>query len=257
MYHLLIVDDEILAIKGLEAGVRWKLLGVSQTYSARNIRQAKEIFRNNRVDIVLCDIELCQENGLDLIEWVNQHYEGVRSVILSCHADFTYAQRALRLGTADYVVKALTYEELEDVIAQIVRDMENPQHQTRDDDALNSSEPDIIDEVQRFIIQHIKTGVSRKEISDFVHLNSDYLNRLFKKEMGMTLMDYYQQERMIYAKKLLSQMDMTVSKAAAILGYSNFSHFARAFKRATGLNPTDCKKNSKLEVLSESIPLES
>lgn len=120
MYQLLIVDDEALAIRGIELGVRWDKIGISTVYKANNIRQAKEVYKNHTVDIMLCDIEMPQGNGLDLLKWVREYYPRTESIILTCHADFSYARKALQLGSLDYVLKALTYEELEKVILKAI-----------------------------------------------------------------------------------------------------------------------------------------
>ena len=66
-YSLLIVDDEALAIRGIESGVDWTRLGIVRIHKAFNIRKAKEIFGQHPVDIMLCDIEMPQGNGLDLL----------------------------------------------------------------------------------------------------------------------------------------------------------------------------------------------
>jgi YesN/AraC family two-component response regulator len=219
------------------------MLCVSEVYQAASIRQAKEVFRRHRVDLLLCDIELCQENGLDLVEWVNENYTGVRSVIISCHRDFNYAQRALRIGTADYCVKALTYDELEAVLTKVVRTMAGGVPETRlKETSAAESATDIVTAAQTYILGNIRKEMTRGDIAGHAHVHPDYLNRLFKQTLGMTLMDYYIRERMLYAKELLQAEGMTVTKAAAALGYSNFSHFSRAFKRVTGMNPVDFKR---------------
>jgi len=127
MYQLLIVDDEALAIRGIELGVKWDKIGISTVYKASNIRQAKEVFKSHAVDIMLCDIEMPQGNGLDLLKWVREYYPGTESIILTCHADFSYAKKALQLGSLDYVLKALTYDELEKVIVKAIQKIKKDQ----------------------------------------------------------------------------------------------------------------------------------
>ena len=124
MYRLMIVDDEPLAIQGIESGVQWDELGVTEVYKASNIRQAKEVFGNHQVDIMLCDIEMPQGNGLDLLEWVREQSPATETIILTCHTDFEYARKALKLGGLDYVLKAMTYDELENVILKAIRKIE-------------------------------------------------------------------------------------------------------------------------------------
>lgn len=122
--HLLIVDDEIHAIEGVKADLDLQKLGISELYTANNIRQAKEWFESAKIDILLCDIEMPQGNGLELLTWVKEHYSHTVTIFLTSHADFKYAKEALSLGSLDYLLKPVLAEELENAIrkAQAVID---------------------------------------------------------------------------------------------------------------------------------------
>lgn len=121
MLNVLVVDDEVISVRGIKAGIHWEKIGVTSVFTAYSVKQAKRVFESEQVDILLSDIEMPQEDGLQLLEWVRQHYPETGTVILSCHTDFTYARRALQLGSTDYALKSMTYEELERVIAEAIR----------------------------------------------------------------------------------------------------------------------------------------
>ena len=72
--NLLIVDDEVQILQGLLSGIRWELLQFQEVLTAKNYSQAVEAFQNWQIDILLSDIEMTDQSGLDLIEWVNEHY---------------------------------------------------------------------------------------------------------------------------------------------------------------------------------------
>jgi two-component system, response regulator YesN len=116
MYSVLIVDDEIHAVKGVEAGVNWESLHVDKVYTAHNNRQAKEVFAHHSIDIMLCDIEMPQGSGLDLLVWVREFYPKTECIFLTCHADFSFAKKAIHLGSMDYILKPVPFAELEEVI---------------------------------------------------------------------------------------------------------------------------------------------
>ncbi|MFC4306049.1 response regulator [Cohnella boryungensis] len=115
-YHLLIVDDEIHAIEGVKADLDLQKLRISELYTANNIRQAKEWFESKTIDILLCDIEMPQGNGLELLSWVRERAPNTVTIFLTSHADFKYAKEALTLGSFDYLLKPVLAEELENVI---------------------------------------------------------------------------------------------------------------------------------------------
>ncbi|MGO4274510.1 helix-turn-helix transcriptional regulator, partial [Paenibacillus sp. TAF58] len=82
----------------------------------------------------------------------------------------------------------------------------------------------------------------REEIANHVFLNPDYLTRIFKKETGMAVSDYLFHERLKLAQELLAKTDMPISAVASHIGYANFSHFSRMFKKHTDLNPIEYRQ---------------
>jgi two-component system response regulator YesN len=120
MTRLLIVDDEPFIVNGLKMSVDWDKIGVSTVLTAHNARQAKEIFFNGKVDIMLCDIEMPEESGLDLLAWVKKQSPSTESVFLTCHADFSFARQAIELGSSDYILKPVPPEKLEAVILKVI-----------------------------------------------------------------------------------------------------------------------------------------
>lgn len=120
MVNLLVVDDEYLIVEDIKASVDWESLGISNVYTAFNMRQAKEIFEENQIHLMLCDIEMPQGSGLDLLLWVKEYSPKTETIFLTCHADFGYAKEAVRLGSLDYILKPIPYDELEKAIKRAI-----------------------------------------------------------------------------------------------------------------------------------------
>ncbi|MFD0693387.1 response regulator [Paenibacillus sp. GCM10027628] len=120
MFSLLIVDDEPLAIRGIQSAIDWKRLGIDPIHTANNAAQAKEVYGNHRIDMMLCDIEMPQDSGLDLLGWVKVHSPDTETVFLTCHADFAFAKQAIQLGSFDYLLKPIPPEELATVIRRVI-----------------------------------------------------------------------------------------------------------------------------------------
>ena len=73
---VLLVDDQVSILSGLISGVDWKALGVTAIRTASNAAKAKQILEGEPVDILLCDIEMPGENGLDLLRWARNRGPG-------------------------------------------------------------------------------------------------------------------------------------------------------------------------------------
>ena len=117
----------------------------------------------------------------------------------------------------------------------------------QEDTLYNEDSLSIVDKVKRYLALHISDNPSREDLANYVFLNPDYLSRLFRKETGMTLISYCQNTRLQYIKDLLVKTDMSIGKIAMQLGYSNFSHFTRAFKELTGVSPTEYREKSRIQ----------
>jgi len=115
-YQMILVDDEVHAIEGVKSDLNLGKLGISRLFTANNMKQAKEIFDSEDIDIMLCDIEMPQGTGLELLSWVREHYPDTVAIFLTSHADFKYAKEALKLGSLDYLLKPVMVDDLEHAI---------------------------------------------------------------------------------------------------------------------------------------------
>ncbi|WP_168735814.1 response regulator [Cohnella fermenti] len=103
---------------------------------------------------------------------------------------------------------------------------------------------DIVKRVKEYVARNIDGDLSRKSISNQIFLNSDYMNRIFKVESGMTITEYITQERIKLAKELLLKSAMPISLIASSVGYNNFSNFTQMFKKNVGISPLDYRKEA-------------
>lgn len=86
--ELLIVDDEAIAIQGISMVLNWGELDIETVWTATTIQEAKDIIKEENVSIILCDIEMRSENGLHLVEWVNQNYPEIQCIIVTGPCEF-------------------------------------------------------------------------------------------------------------------------------------------------------------------------
>ncbi|UJF31833.1 response regulator transcription factor [Paenibacillus hexagrammi] len=121
MYSLLIVDDEKFAAEGIRNGLDWLSLGINNVYVAHHSREAKMIYQSMKIDIMICDIEMPDETGLDLLAWVKEHSPNTESVFLTCHSEFAFAKKAVHLGSFDYLLKPADPDELAGVVRTMLQ----------------------------------------------------------------------------------------------------------------------------------------
>lgn len=113
---VLFVDDQISVLDGIAAGVRFEELGISNVQYATSAKRAMEIIESVPVDVVVSDIEMPGEDGVWLIRTIKEQYPDILTVMLTSHADFSYAQESIRLRCFDYLVQPTPPEEIERVL---------------------------------------------------------------------------------------------------------------------------------------------
>jgi two-component system response regulator YesN len=129
--NLLIVDDEPLAVRSVVNAIDWSRLHIDSVLEANSASQAKELFAREPIDIMLCDIEMPKESGLKLLAWVREQYPATAPLLLTCHADFQFAQEAIKLGSVDYLLKPIPPDELEAAIRKAINLVHTQQEMKR------------------------------------------------------------------------------------------------------------------------------
>ena len=118
--NIIVIDDQTSVVNGIIRGIDWKAIGVEKIFKAFNAFEAKAVFSQNHIDVMLCDIEMPVENGISLLRWVrNQGYE-TECIFLTAHAEFEYAKEALSLGSMDYIVSPAPYDEIRAVVERAI-----------------------------------------------------------------------------------------------------------------------------------------
>lgn len=119
MLTAMIVDDEVLSIRMLESIIDWQRLGIEVIATAADGRQAYQLFVEKRPQIIITDIRMPGVDGLEFMKRVKELEPGVEIVLISAYADFSYVQKAIALGGANYLLKPVDELELEKTLQQI------------------------------------------------------------------------------------------------------------------------------------------
>lgn len=127
--NVLIIDDQPDVVEGIKQGIDWNFLGIHNVFHAYNSATAKTIITQEKVHIALCDIEMPNGSGLDLFEWACENYPDIKFIFLTAHADFAYAQQALKLGGFDYLVQPAPYELVESTLQRALLQLQKEQKQ--------------------------------------------------------------------------------------------------------------------------------
>jgi AraC-like DNA-binding protein len=97
----------------------------------------------------------------------------------------------------------------------------------------------------KYIRENIETKISVNELAGLCCMNTDHFIRLFRRDMGITPLNYIQQKKIERAQILFIFEDLSVEEVAYMLGYNNISYFIRLFKLKVGMTPHEYKLNNR------------
>ena len=101
----------------------------------------------------------------------------------------------------------------------------------------------ISNEIREYIETHYSdVDFSLKEIANKMFMSPQYLSRIFKREMGVTFMDYVTRLRIRRAIELLSKNDLKMYEIAEAIGYSNQHYFSSSFRKMLGVSPMEYRR---------------
>ena len=106
----------------------------------------------------------------------------------------------------------------------------------------------IVEDGIRYIMGNLgKEDLSVNDVANHCYLNPIYLNRIFKKEKGISINQLIIKERMELAAKLLKNPSIAANTVATKVGFLNYPHFSTTFRKYYGCSPVQFKENDELK----------
>ena len=102
--------------------------------------------------------------------------------------------------------------------------------------------------IGQLIKTYVKNNISKKitlaDISWNLHCSTVTLTEHFKREYGMTIMDYVLKKRMEKAVRMLRNSDLSIRTIAEECGFSDDEYFSRCFKKTYGKSPKNWRREN-------------
>ena len=252
MTKILIADDERFERELLSQILSERFSGEVQTRFAENGRQAIETASLWDADIILMDIQMPGIDGIEAAKRILAQHPDRKVIFITAHSLFSYAYEALKLGAVDYILKPVNADDLE---RSVRHSME--QSAARRELAAMASVAEGLSEAASYdkttllmnnVRQYLRHNymlydVSLDSISAILNINSSYFSVLFKKHFCVNFVDYLTELRMNAAKDLLRDPFLAAADVAGMVGYESPNYFTRAFKKNTGMTPTQYRRS--------------
>ncbi|MFW2490015.1 response regulator [Clostridium chromiireducens] len=103
---------------------------------------------------------------------------------------------------------------------------------------------EIIGKAKLYIKDHLNEDISVYSIAEMLYLTPTYFSKLFKQSTGEGCNNYIIRKRIQRAKSLLETTSMKTGKIATLVGYNDTNYFSLAFKKQTGMSPTEFREKA-------------
>ena len=99
--------------------------------------------------------------------------------------------------------------------------------------------------VRRYIDLHFKEALTLEQLASEGHMNKFYLSHAFKREYGVSPINYMISRRIEESKYLLAETDLSMTQISQLLGFSSLSYFSQVFRRTQSVTPMEYRHSTK------------
>jgi two-component system response regulator YesN len=191
-------------------------------------------------------------DGIEFADSVMKSYPNIKVVVISGYDDFKYAQRSIRAGIKDYLLKPINDEMVLETALKMKKEIEEEREAissiTKEQDIYSlpgKKSNKFIDDITEYV--KLNFGDCELTLSKVAHIffiNASYLSRIFKKEMGINFMEYLVRIRIERAIMLLNNMDLKAYEIGEKVGISDSSYFSTCFKKNTGYSISEYRRDN-------------
>ena len=206
-------------------------------------------------DLIITNIVMPVMDGKELIQQLRSTPTLSHIPIIALTADTSEKERlaCIRAGADTVLVKPFNSTELQLVSdhlvsqrAKISEHVAKSQDNTPDlaDEQISKEDRDFINRLVDVIhVQMSKDDINIDHIAAALSLNRKQLRSKVISITGLTPVAYVLQVRLNYARRMISNEDISMTAIASKCGFQSLSHFSRAFKQQFGISPLQYRKN--------------
>ncbi|MCM3412710.1 response regulator transcription factor [Metabacillus litoralis] len=178
MYKVMLVDDDYPVLELLSEIIDWEQLGLTLQSTHENGANALNSALNEMPDILITDIGMPKMNGIELTQKLKELNPNLKVCMLTCHNEFEYAHKALKLNVQDYLLKDTLNPKDLDVLLENIRKNLDEENSKK----LKESQLENIVERNR---ESMKREFLRKAIYQQIYSHGDWYDEAFS--LGLNL----------------------------------------------------------------------
>ncbi len=240
--RLLIAEDEEKIRNGIENHIRGHTTLFDEVVSASNGQMALDMIVRLRPQIMLLDIQMPIKDGLDVMREATRAGLCPRTVILSGHDDFAYAQQALRLGAVDYLLKPCRASQILARLEELAREHLPGPLPGDTGEPLEAQGNALVRKAIAYMERHYPENISLSVVAGAIGISPNYLSALFTRTGQGRFVDQLNRIRIDRACDYLADGGIKTYEVAYKVGFRDEKYFSNVFKKRIGMSPSAYKR---------------
>lgn len=242
MYHVVLIDDEPLIVEGLRRVVRWEDFGCEVVATAEDAVSGAEVIRRLRPHILFTDIRMPGDDGLTMLAGLRSEFPDMQVAVLTGYRDFSYAQEAIRLGVARFLLKPSKMDEIHEALSAMCERLGRAQTEEEESTPEHAGSF-LVKQALGYMEQHSAEKLTLQEVADACYVSQWHLSKLLNRYTGKSFYDSLNSLRIEQAKRLLADPSLRIGDIGERVGYADTAHFARVFKKLVGMSANEYRNS--------------
>ena len=241
MYRVVLIDDEPLITEGLRKIVSWEKYHCEVVGTAEDAASGKQLIRTLQPHILFTDIRMPGDDGLTMLAGLRSEFPDMQVTVLTGYREFSYAQEAIRLGVTRFLLKPSRMDEIHEALEAMTARLsdENTDEETDGENAGSF----LINQATAYMQKHYAEKLTLQEVADACYVSQWHLSKLMNRHTGKSFYDILNSLRIKAAKDLLKDPGLRISDIGEMVGYADTAHFAKVFKKVTGMSANEYRNN--------------
>lgn len=242
MYRVVLIDDETLIVEGLRKVVRWKDYGCEVVATAEDAARGAEAIREYRPHILFTDIRMPGQDGLTMLAGLRSEFPEMQVIVLTGFRDFSYAQEAIRLGVTRFLLKPSKMDEIQEALKSATERLKKQFPEENESESQNAG-IFLVNQAMAYMKKHCAEKLTLQDVADACYVSQWHLSKLLNRSSGKSFYDILNALRIEKARELLADPSLRIGDICEMVGYSDPGHFARVFKKLTGVSANEYRNS--------------
>lgn len=243
--RVLIAEDEESIRTSLENYVRKHTTVFDEVFGAASGQEALDLIYRYHPQVMLLDIQMPDKDGLEVLGEATSAGICPKTIILSGHDAFRYAQSALRYGVVDYLLKPCRSTEILQKLERIVsleamadeHPSAYPGEETAEEDRNR-----IVEDALRYMREHYPEAITQPMVAQELGVSPSYLSSLFSRYTPNGFAECLNRIRVERACDYFVDGRMKAYEVAFHVGFQDEKYFSSVFKKIMGMTPSQYRR---------------